>query len=162
LLLLPLFSLSAQEPGFPGHIEANLGPDGAFLSPPLDLDTADDLGLVLSEAVDRFGLPQKMYPLRGEEAWQDDVVFFYPDYRYLYWFQDRVWQLRFDHRYEGAVGGARPGMNREELQDLLGIAHYQDDANLYYDLVDRGFPVRARFFFRDGILYDIYVYRSDF
>jgi hypothetical protein len=117
---------------------------------------------MLPQAVESFGLPISMFALRGERDWQDDVVFFYPDYRYHYWYEDRVWQVRYDHRFAGDVGGARPGMSVADLTSVFGEPHYIGEDSLYYDLVDRGFPVRARFFFKDGAVYDIYLYRSDF
>ncbi len=139
-----------------------LGADGAFLSPPLSLSEADYIGLMIPQVFEIFGPPLRLYPLRGEQDWQDDVVFFYPDYRYLYWFQDRVWQIRFDRRFQGDIGGVRPGMGVEEVQRIFGTAHYIGEDNLYYDLDDRGYPVRLRLVFSEGILQDMYIYRSDF
>lgn len=162
MLLLPAALIPAQTMPDLSDIRSNLGDDGAFLSPPLNLDAASDIGLMLPAAWEKYGTPLRVFPVRGEESWQDDVVFFYPDFRYLYWYQDRVWQIRYDRRFTGSLNGAKIGMSREELQELFGAAHYEGLSSLFYDLVDRGYPMRVRFFFQDDKLYDIYIYRSDF
>lgn len=141
---------------------ALLDENGAFLSDPLQMELSYVLGLDVDQVFEQYGAPQSMYSLRGEQPWQDDVVFFYPDFRYFYWFENRVWQLRLDNRYEGSIEGARMGMNRSEIAQLFGSPHYEDQENWYYELVDRGYPIRSRWHFDDDILVDLYIYRSDF
>jgi hypothetical protein len=64
-----------------------LGPLGAQPGEPSGL-----IGLTLAEALSRFGPPQSVYPVRGREEWQDDVVFEYEN-QDMYVYRDRIWQL---------------------------------------------------------------------
>ena len=120
------------------------------------------LGMRIGQAYHAFGVPAHIYPIRGEKAWQDDVVFFYPTHLYLYWYDDRVWQIRFDERFEGSFLNIAMGASREEAQRVLGKPLAAQDDWVIWQLPDRGFPVRARLFFRDDRLCDAYIYRSDF
>jgi hypothetical protein len=67
-----------------------------FLAVPLfagDVDPTASIGMDPGSAFAAFGAPQEVYPFRGVEAWQDNVVFFYPDFSYLFWYENRVWQV---------------------------------------------------------------------
>ncbi|MFP3091041.1 hypothetical protein LQZ21_12025 [Treponema sp. TIM-1] len=69
-------------------------------------DPASLVGLTLTEALSRFGVPLAVYPVRGREEWQDDVVFEYGD-RDLYIYRDRVWQLGLKTAYGITLGDSR-------------------------------------------------------
>lgn len=144
------------------EIEALLDEEGRFLAGPIEIPRASEVGQMLPRVLENRGVPLRMFPLRGEESWMDDVVFFYDDYSYLYWYEDRVWQIRFDYRYASAIAGVRMGMNLDEVSSILGPPRYMGNSSLYYDLVDPGYPLRARFVFEENILKDVYIYRSDF
>ena len=120
------------------------------------------LGMTLESALDELGEPGSFYPLRGETPHQDTVVFYYSEYVYLYWFEDRVWQVRFDHRFEESVMGIRFGDDRLEVRSILGSPAYQDEVSLVYELDHTPFPVRVRVFFVENAVHDIYIYRGDF
>jgi hypothetical protein len=126
-------------------------------------DVTRVIGMGLKNAVDAFGLPQDMFSFRGTEESRDDVVFYYPDHMYLFWYKDRVWQVRFDRRSTAGFHGLVPGMSRQEVEaavkerPLLPIGD-----SLYFDLDAESFPVRVRLVFGGSDLTDIYVYRSDF
>jgi len=122
----------------------------------------DLIGMQLAQAVESFGTPQHVYPVRGDQPWQDDVVFFYSTHLYLYWFDDRVWQVRFDEHFEGTFLGLSMGASRADAVALLGKSIAAESDWAIFQLPDRGFPVRARLFFRAGKLSDAYIYRSDF
>jgi hypothetical protein len=154
-LLLPLWlaaaAAAAQEPVPP-----------APASPELDLPAL--VGLTLPESIQRFGAPEQVFAARGEESWQDDVVFFYPAHLYLFWYQNRVWQARVDERYAGSFLASRAlamGRSREEVLGLLGPPMREFGDSLVYHLEDRGYPVRLRLYFREGLLADAYCYRGD-
>jgi hypothetical protein len=128
------------------------------------LDLAAIVGLTLPEAFARFGPPQQVFAARGQESWQDDVVFFYPGHLYLFWYQDRVWQARVDEHHGGgflAARGLAMGARREEVLGLLGPPMRELGDSLVYHLEDRGYPVRLRLYFREGLLADAYCYRGD-
>lgn len=77
LMFSPLMSvIFAQRVDDLQDIEAILGDDGRFLSPPIDIAEAALIGFIVPQAFDEYGVPQHLFHVRGEEAWQDDVVFF--------------------------------------------------------------------------------------
>jgi hypothetical protein len=135
---------------------AMLAPAAAEGVPPLRL-----LGLEITEAVAACGLPQEMFSYRGPEETLDNVVFYYPDHRYLFWYKNRVWQVRCDRRFSGPVFGFTLGMTREQAQRLSPWALVASGDSLYFDLEEESWPVRVRLVFAAGQLTDLYVYRSD-
>ena len=69
-----------------------------------------------SAALAAFGPPREIFPLRGLEEAEDDVVFFYDESLYMFWYRNRVWQVRFDRRFERRVLGLTMGMSRTEVE----------------------------------------------
>ena len=127
-----------------------------------DVDPMKVIGMDLKTATDAFGLPQSMFAFRGTAADRDDVVFYYLDHLYLFWFRDRVWQVRFDMRYAGTVLGLTLGASREQIQENFPRPLLQSGESLYFDIDSAGYPVRVRLVFTASRLSDVYVYRSDF
>jgi hypothetical protein len=120
------------------------------------------IGMGLKSAVETFGLPQSMFSFRGSEEARDDVVFYYPDHMYLFWYKDKVWQVRYDRRSTAVVHGVSLGMNRQEVEAAVPERPLMTHGDsLYFDLAG-SFPVRVRLVFAGSTLSDIYVYRSDF
>ena len=68
-----------------------------------ELDIPSLIGMDLASAIEGLGAPQEAYAIRGEELWQDDVVFYYEQHLYLFWFRNRIWQVRLDSRYAETV-----------------------------------------------------------
>lgn len=123
----------------------------------------DRLGYVLAQAAEEFGAPKEVYSIRDpSDPALDSVVFYYEDYSYLFWWRNRLWQLRFDKRYQSDFMGLRMGQPRSEVEKTLGKPLSSGTAELIYQLPDRGFPVRVRLLFEQGKLSDFYLYRSDF
>jgi len=137
-----------------------------FLALPAGADSLDAtrvIGMGLKSAVDAFGLPQSMFSFRGTEEARDDVVFYYPDHMYLFWYRDKVWQVRFDRRSTAGFHGLSPGMTRQEVEAAVSERPLVSSGDsLYFDLDAESFPVRVRLVFAGSDLSDIYVYRSDF
>jgi len=153
--------------GFVPGISSGAAPAAASAATPKPYpgsrDLPDLLGLTLQGAFSGFGVPEEIFPLRGSAAWQDDVVFYYPDHSYLFWYQDRVWQVRVDRRYALPVlGGVTMGSSTADVEGILGTPFHTGTNSLVFILPDRGYPVRARLFFTDDKLVDLYVYRGDF
>ena len=124
-------------------------------------ELAGRLGWTVSEAAEDFGVPESMFVYRGEVPEEDNIVFYYPDYSYLFWFRDRVWQVRVDERWSGEVDGVRMGMSLKDVAEMWGEPINDTDEAPTWMLPDQGYPVRIRLYFADDRLADIYVYRSD-
>jgi hypothetical protein len=127
------------------------------------LDATGAIGMGLKSAIAAFGLPQSMFPFRGADEARDDVVFYYPDHMYLFWFKDRVWQVRYDGRSTAGFRGLAPGMTRPEAEAVVKERPLVASGDsLSFDLATEAFPVRVRLVFAGSTLSDIYVHRSDF
>jgi hypothetical protein len=120
------------------------------------------LGTTLEEAFQSFGAPLRVGSTRGEESWQDDVVFEYDDGLSLFWYKDRVWQLRFGPGFRAVFSDIGMGCAREEIIAVLGKPFYDEDDWILYHFAGQGYPVRLRLFFGEKGLEDIYIYRGDF
>ena len=126
------------------------------------VEPARAIGMGLKTAVETFGLPQSMFSFRGSEEARDDVVFYYADHMYLFWYRDRVWQVRYDRRSNAVVHGVSLGMSRQEVEAAVPERPLVENGDsLYFDLAGP-LPIRVRLVFADGTLSDIYVFRSDF
>lgn len=120
------------------------------------------VGMTLAAAFAAFGPPDEVFSVRGDQAWEDDVVFYYSDHTYLFWFKDRVWQVRADERYSAQVIGVKMNESRSDVEAALGPPFHTGSDSDIFILPGNGFPVRARLFFADGSLSDLYIYRGDF
>lgn len=119
------------------------------------------LGFDLPAIAGACGFPSRVYPLRGEEPWQDDVVLRYGDAYSLFLFRDRVWQVRV-WEAGGSLGGVRIGDTREQVLEALGNPAGEPEGSLVFNLPDAGYPVRLRVCFSDDVVCDLYLYRADF
>ncbi|HEB09929.1 MAG TPA: hypothetical protein ENI06_01800 [Spirochaetales bacterium] len=126
------------------------------------LELAEIVGMELEKAYKDFGTPVEVFPVRGEEEWQDDVVFYYDSHFYLFWFENRVWQVRVDNRYPGEFLKLKMGNSEAEVIAGLGVPFKREGNSLFYNLQDRAYPLRLRLSFDNGFLVDAYCYRSDF
>ncbi|MCL2480241.1 MAG: hypothetical protein FWF38_00870 [Spirochaetaceae bacterium] len=127
------------------------------------------LGLTPTEVFAKLGAPESVYPLRGKAHWQDDVIFYYNSNLYLFFFDNRVWQIRCDHRSKQKVVGITPGMKKTAVRGLLGKPYHSEDTEDIYlnpagiTRIEKGFPIRLRLIYdKDNNLYDIYLYRGDY
>lgn len=148
----------ASDPKSAGQAGGKTGKPSLPGSRPL----ASLLGMTLQEATNAFGAPVDVFPLRGHHAWEDDVVFYYADHSYLFWFRNRVWEVRVDRRFTGTALGVKMGESKAQVQKVLGKPFHIGKSSEMFILPNRGFPVRARLFFSKGRLSDLYVYRADF
>lgn len=115
------------------------------------------VGATLQSIITQFGSPLAVYAVRGEEPWQDDVVFSY-DGIDLYWYQNRVWQVAVPEGY-----GIKKGDPKDTVLALLGEPLIQQETFLVFRLPSRGWPLRLRVHFSDTDTVDgLYVYRPDF
>jgi hypothetical protein len=145
ILLLVILSLSA----------------GAACCAGID-DPVGLLGLDLASAAVAFGVPEEVYAVRGEAAWQDDVVFRYKERFHLFWFRNRVWQVRLDRMYTGTLRDLGIGADRQKVMQTLGKPFAEEGDWVLYHYAGNGHPVRVRIFFDQRGIEDIYIYRADF
>ena len=103
-----------------------------------------------------------MLSVRGEEPWQDDVAFEYEGGVSVFWFRDCLWQIRLSEGYRGSCFGVFLGDSTEKALSLLGTPERVLENYLEWRLPYQGFPVRIRALVSQGVVSEMYVYRSDF
>jgi len=115
------------------------------------------VGMTLAELIERFGVPKAVMTARGNELWQDDVIFQYNDGDF-YIYRDRVWQVKFT----SALGIS----NRDGKAAVLRVlGNNADDMGDHALLQVSGtdWPLMLRVNFNSsGQVSAIYLYRSDF
>ncbi|MBI9102906.1 MAG: hypothetical protein JEY99_10855 [Spirochaetales bacterium] len=121
------------------------------------------IGMNPLKFMELLGPPDSVYPLRGEEEWQDDVVFFYEGEYYLYLYQNRIWQVRMDENSRLSTLGVQPGLSSAQVAENLNMAaeHSGEEWEIYF-LAELPYPLRLRVFYREGRAVDFYLYRGDF
>ncbi|GHV88329.1 hypothetical protein AGMMS50267_06890 [Spirochaetia bacterium] len=126
------------------------------MDPSGQTDPLDFVGLTLEELVGRLGLPKSVYAVRGQEEWQDDVVFAYGD-KEFYFYKDRVWQVGLR-----AAFGIKVGENRNVIPLILGDGTTVAADCSLAPVTGRSWPMTARFNNdRNGLVTAIFIYRSD-
>jgi hypothetical protein len=134
---------------------------GGLLSAQEELDLPAFIGLTLEEVYRNLGPPGEVYTLRGEQPEQDDVVFYYPNHLYLFWFENRVWQVRVDGRFSGSIFTLSTGASRQQVIEAMGRPILQFPDSLVFHIEDRGYPIQARLYFDEEGLVDVYCFRGD-
>ncbi len=162
LLFLGMLSAAAAQTPLPSVQEGpagNSSPSSRFLLPD---DPAPLLDWTLEEAWSRLGPPRNILAVRGDEPWQDDVAFEYGDGLSVYWYRDRLWQVRLSAGYGGSCFGFFLGDPADKALSLLGTPDRNEPEILEWRLPWRGYPAKLRIVTRDGRITEAYVYRSDF
>ena len=142
LLFLPLAFLQAQ---------GNAG----------ELNPVSFIGMKLDELIRNFGVPGSVYPVRGVEAWQDDVVFVYEQGDF-YIVKDRIWQAGLRE-----VRGIKTGDTRGVVSLIMGSAYGFTEAesrsdSVLYSLNEGAWPMMLRFDFDSAArVKAIFIYRTD-
>jgi len=115
------------------------------------------VGMRLAELVERFGPPKAVFAARGNELWQDDVVFQYAEGDF-YIFKDRVWQVRLP-----SARGISLGDPRAAAVLVLGGSAEDRGDYLLLSLPAKSWPLMFRVNFNSaGRVAAIYLYRSDY
>jgi len=137
-----------------------LFPGGALFAQN-NVDLPALIGLNLEEAHQRLGVPAEVCALRGGEPEQDDVVFYYASHLYLFWYENRVWQVRADRRFSGQVFALSMGTSRQQAIEAMGRPILEFPDSLVFHVEDRGYPIQARLYFDEEGLADVYCFRGD-
>lgn len=135
-----------------------------------DTDPSSWLGLTPEAVYGVRGAPAEVYPQAVDtQRWQ--VVHYYADHTYLFWFQNHVWQVRADKLWTGRIPTPQPlpdgsagiamGTPRADVEAALGTPMSRGEGWSIWALNHQGFPRRLRLIFTDGVLSDAYFYRSE-
>ena len=114
------------------------------------------VGMKLDDLIRRFGSPQNVYAARGNETWQDDVVFVYREGEF-YIYRDRVWQVGLQSFYNMRVGDAK-------AVALLALGENVEDRGDYliYTFSGTAWPLLLRVNCNAGKISAIFLYRADY
>jgi len=130
---------------------------------PPDIEAVNEasyIGMTLDDLINRFGVPESIYPVRGLEDWQDDVVFVYAEGDF-YIYRNRVWQIGISS-YMGVNTG---DLGREAMDVLDQIINYKlnsPENYIAYFLHEWGSPMILRVDMDDaGRVRGIFIFRSD-
>jgi hypothetical protein len=152
---LPGLFLGAQDTAPEGQEDAASGETSKPGGGPEDGEPGSLVGLTLEALIGRFGPPRSVYPVRGVEEWQDDVVFVYPQGDF-YVYRDRVWQVGVP-----AAAGIKTGDPRGVVMLLLGSEVRDRGDYALFDLAGGDWPLTLRYNFdRTGKVTAIFIYRS--
>lgn len=124
-------------------------------------DPASYIGLTLAELYSRFGPPKSVFPSRGIDTWQDDVVFVYNQGDF-YIFKDRVWQAGLKSAM-GIKAGDSVGVVSLVLGSSASASLVESSSNsVFYSLSGRSWPLILRCDFdSEGKVLIIFIYRPD-
>ena len=114
------------------------------------------VGMTLDELFSRFGPPQSVFSARGEERWQDDVVFTYNEGDF-YIHRNRVWQVGLRYAY-----GIRVGDLRAVAFLVFGENASDEGDFLLYPIPGGAWPLSLRMNFTNDRVSAIFIYRPDF
>ena len=114
------------------------------------------IGLKLDELIKRFGAPYSVYSARGDETWQDDVVFTYPEGDF-YIHRDRVWQIGLKSAF-----GLKIGDPKSAALLALGVEAQDRGTYILCPLPSSAWPLSIRVNCTMGRIAAIYVYRPDY
>jgi len=119
-------------------------------------EIVSNIGLRLEDMFLRYGAPKTVHAARGDEYWQDDVVFVYNDWDF-YIYRDRVWQIGLKSGYGVKIGDAKAAA-------LLALADKAQNNGDYllYPLTGGVWPLSLRVNFNAGKISGIFVFRTDF
>jgi hypothetical protein len=134
-------------PLWPQAVNANYGTD----------EKLSFVGMTLAELIERFGAPKTVIAERGNEIWQDDVIFRY-DAGDFYIYNDHVWQIKF----VSALGISNKDRKPAVLKVLGNNAEDRGDYALL-QIPGMNWPLTLRVNFNNSQQVSaIYLYRPDF
>lgn len=122
-----------------------------------ETDPASYIGYTLEMVFKQLGAPKSVHPVRGTEAWQDDVVFVYSSVE-IYLFRDRVWQV-----CPVSVYNMKMGDSSGAVAQVMGKPLLETEKYLLYRLPSQAWPVMLRINLNtEGSVASFFIYRSDF
>ena len=63
------------------------------VNPVINAENTDEeiykfIGMDIKTAWETLGHPEEIFPMRGEKEWHDDVIFYYGNHFYLFWYKN--------------------------------------------------------------------------
>ncbi|MDR2576364.1 MAG: hypothetical protein LBC52_07990 [Treponema sp.] len=133
-----------------------------------------NIGLRLEDVFLRYGVPNTVQAARGNENWQDDVVFVYSEWDF-YIFRDRVWQIGLKSGYGMKIGDPKavallvladkakaPQPSPKGVEPEVRGSPLDEGDYLLYPLTGSAWPVSLRVNFIADKISGIFVFRTDF
>jgi hypothetical protein len=115
------------------------------------------VGMMLADLLERFGSPRSVITERGNEPWQDDVVFQYNGADF-YIYRDRIWQVKFASTF-----GVSNGDKKAAALLALGSGAEDKEDHALMAISGKSWPLMMRVNFSNtGLVTAIYIYRPDF
>jgi len=118
------------------------------------------VGMMMADLIERFGSPRSVIAERGNEAWQDDVVFQYNGADF-YIYRDRIWQVKL-----ASTQGVSDGDRKQSVLRVLGDRAEDRGDHLLLQITGKDWPLMMRVNFsasaNSGLVTAIYIYRPDF
>lgn len=143
----------------------NLYSSESLTTSPMELeviDYEDLLGSTPHTLITSLGSPDYIYSERGNDLKDDDVVFFYNKRLYIYFNNNRAWQVRLDREFTEKVADISIGDDLDTVLNTLGDPIETIENSIIYTRPDQGYPVFMRLYFKNKKLDDIYFYRGDY
>jgi hypothetical protein len=114
------------------------------------------VGMTLTELIERFGVPMVVIAARGNEHWQDDVIFQYAEVDFFI-HRDRVWQVRLP-----SIQGIRSRERKAAVLLMLGDKAEDRGNHVLFFFFGKDWPLMLRVNFSDsGQVNAVYIYRPD-
>jgi len=118
------------------------------------------VGMTLQELIECFGSPRTVAVARGNEIWQDDVVFQYTGVDFFI-HRDRVWQVKFVTTH-----GVSNGDRKQNVLRAIGSSAEDMGDHIIMTITGRDWPLILRVNFNNssntGQVTAIFLYRPDF
>ncbi|MCL2808608.1 MAG: hypothetical protein FWD24_00940 [Treponema sp.] len=118
------------------------------------------VGMMMADLLEQYGPPRTVVAERGEEVWQDDVVFQYNGADF-YIYRDRVWQVKF-----ASTQGVSNGDRKTNVMRALGNTVEDNGDHVLLPITGKDWPLMLRVNFSNtsnsGQVTAIYLYRPDF
>jgi len=147
LFFILLFFLTTLLRSQERHLNTGLGIDEQYAF----------IGMELEEMIERFGPPRAVFAARGNETWQDDVIFQYTGVDF-YIFKDRVWQVKFVSTH-----GISNGDTKWTVLQTLGNTAQDMGDHVILEITEKNWPLMMRVNFSNtGQVNAIFLYRSNF
>jgi len=123
------------------------------------------VGMMMADLLERFGPPRSVIAERGNEVWQDDVVFQYNGADF-YVYRDRIWQVKIASTHGISNGDRKSAVLIVLGNSLPGSATEDRGDHLIMSVAGNNWPLMIRINFSNstnsGVVTAIYIYRSDF